>query len=137
MIPIQATHPLEFVTMGYESILIITDHFTKFAQAYPAKNQKAVTTAKLVLDFIRRHGFPEKFHSDQDQNFVGKVIKNLYKLTGIKQTKTTPYHPMGNGILERFNLTLKSMVGTLTNEKKKAWPKYLSRLGHGIQLSHT
>ena len=67
--------------MGYENILIIIDHFTKFAQAYPTKNQKAVTTAKLVLDFIRRYGFPEIFHSDQGQNFVGKVMKNLYKLT--------------------------------------------------------
>ena len=52
-------------------------------------------------------------------------MKNLYKLTGIKQTKTTPYHPMGNGLSERFNHTLLSMVGTLTSEKKKAWPKYL------------
>ena len=137
MTPIQATRPLEFVTMdyltiekamGYENILVIIDHFTKFAQAYPAKNQKAVTTAKLVLDFIRRYGFPEKFHSDQGQNFVGKVMKNLYKLTGIKQTKTTPYHPMGNGLSERFNCTLLSMVGTLTSEKKKVWPKYLPDL---------
>ena len=136
MTPIQATHPLQFVTldyltiekaMGYENILVIIDHFTKFAQAYPAKNQRAVTTAKLVLDFIRRYGFPEKFHSDQGQNFVGKVMKNLYKLTGIKQT-TTPYHPMGNGLSERFNHTLLSIVGTLTSEKKKAWPKYLPDL---------
>ena len=114
--------------MGYENILVIIDHFTKFAQAYPAKNQKAVTTAKLVLDFIRRYGFPEKFHPDQGQNFVGKVMKNLYKLTGIKQTTTTPYHAMGNGLSERFNHTLLSMVGTLTSEKKKAWPKYLPDL---------
>ena len=109
MIPIQATHPIDFVTMdyltiekamGYKNIWVIIDHFTKFVQAYPAKNQKAVTTAKLVLDFIRRYGFPEKFCSDQGQNFVGKVMKTLYKLTGIKQTKTTPYYPMGNGISE-------------------------------------
>ena len=137
MTPIQGTHPLQFVTMdyltiekamGYENILVIIDHFTKFAQAYPARNQKAVTTAKLVLDFIRRYGFPEKFHSDQGQNFVGKVMKNLYKLTGIKQTTTTPYHPMGNGLSERFNHTLLSMVATLTSEKKKAWPKCLPDL---------
>ena len=110
---------------GYENILVIINHFTKFVQAYPAKNQKAVTTGKLVLDFIKIYDFTEKFHSDQGQTFVGKVMKNLYRLTGIKQTKTTPYYPMENGISERFNCTLLSMVGTLTNEKK---PKYLPDL---------
>ena len=50
--------------MGYENILVIIDHFTNFAQAYPAEHQKAVITAKPVLDLIRRYGFPEKFHSD-------------------------------------------------------------------------
>ena len=69
--------------MGYENILVIIDHFTKFAQAYPTKNQKATTTAKFVLNFIQRYGLPEKFHSDQGQTFVGKVMKNLYKLAGI------------------------------------------------------
>ena len=84
--------------------------------------------AKLILDFIGRYGFPEKFHSDQGQNFVGKVMKTLYKLTGIKQTKTTPYHPMENGLSERFNHILLGMVGTLASEKKKAWPKNLPDL---------
>ena len=55
-------------------------------------------------------------------------MKNLYKLAGINQSNTTPYHPMGNGLSEHFNRTLLSMIGTLTNEKKKAWPKYLADL---------
>ena len=106
MTSIQATHPLQFDTMGYltvekamgfENILVIINHFTKFAQAYPTKNQKATTTGKFVLDFIQRYGYPEKFHSDKGQTFVGKVMKNLYKLAGTNQSTTTPYHPMGNG----------------------------------------
>ena len=59
---------------------------------------------------------------------MGKVMKNLYKLAAISQSTTTPYHPMGNGLSEHFNLTLLSMIGTLTKEKKKAWPKYLADL---------
>ena len=62
MTPIQATHPLQFATMdylivtkamGFENILVFINHFTTFAQAYLAKNQKASSTAKLVLDFMR------------------------------------------------------------------------------------
>ena len=62
MTPIQAIHPLQFVTMdhltvekamGFENILVIINHFTKFAQAYPGKKQKASTTTRLVLDFMR------------------------------------------------------------------------------------
>ena len=55
-------------------------------------------------------------------------MKNLYKLAGINISNTTPYHPMGNGLSEHFNQTLLSMIGTLTNEKKKEWPKYLADL---------
>ena len=55
-------------------------------------------------------------------------MRNLYKLAGINRSNTTPYHPMGNGLSEHFNQTLLSMIGTLTNEKKKAWPKYLADL---------
>ena len=110
--PIKATHPLQFVTVDYltvkkamdfENILVIVNHFTKFAQAYPAKNQKASTTGKLVLDFMRKYGYPEQFHSDQGQNFVGKVMQNLYKLVRINQSQTTIFHPMDNGLSEGFN----------------------------------
>ena len=39
--------------MDFENILVFIDHFTMFDQAYPAKNQKTSTTAKLVLEFMR------------------------------------------------------------------------------------
>ena len=73
-----------------KNILVTIDHFAKFVQVYPAKNQKAVTTAKLILDFIRRYGFPEKFHSDQGQNFVGKVMKNLFSMCTQSGAHPTP-----------------------------------------------
>ena len=53
-------------------------------------NQKAVTTTKLVLDFIRRYGFPEKFNFDQGQNFAGKVMKNLFSMSTQSGTHPTP-----------------------------------------------
>lgn len=98
---------------------MITDHFTRFAQTIPCKNQTAHTTAKVVYDnFFLHYSFPEKQHSDQGRNFESKVIRELCKLLGIKKTRNTPYHPMGNGSDERFNQTLIKMLSTLNEEQK-------------------
>ena len=67
--------PLEMSKGGYENVLVITDHFTLYAQAFPTRNQTAKTTARILYDnFIIHYGFPCKLHSDKEQNFESKVI---------------------------------------------------------------
>lgn len=88
---------------GFENILVIVDHFSRFAQAIPTKNQTATTTAKALFEnFFLHYGFPARLHSDKGANFESKVIKKLCKLAGVLKTRTTPYHPMGNGMVERY-----------------------------------
>ena len=87
MQPIHITQPLELVHMDYlslepskgniENVLVITDHFTRYALAYPSKTQTAQATARILWDnFICHHGFPEKFISDQGRNFESDLIKS-------------------------------------------------------------
>ena len=139
LFPVETTHPLELVCIdflglerskgGFENILVITDHFTRFSQAIPCKNQTATTTSKALYEnFFLHYGFPEKLHSDQGRNFESKVLKELCKVVGIKKTRTTPYHPMGNGSAERFNKTLIKMLSTLENDQKADWKSHVAPL---------
>ena len=138
---IHTYQPLELVCVDYlsleqskggiQNILVITDHFTKYAQAIPTKNQTARTTAEaLFKNFVVHYGIPSVLHSDQGPQFESNTIQELCKLLNIKQTRTTPYHPMGNGITERFNRTLIKMLGTLENDQKSDWKSHIPSLVH-------
>lgn len=146
LVNITSSYPMELVCMdylsletsrgGYDNILVITDHFTRYAQAIPTRNQTAYTTAKVLYEnYFIHYGFPFKLHSDKAQNFESKVIRHLCKLAGIKKTRTTPYHPMGNGQVERFNQTLLQMLGTLDSSKKSDWKSYVSPLVHAYNAT--
>ena len=144
--PIHVTQPLELVHMDYlslepskgniENVLVITDHFTRYALAYPSKTQTAQATARILWDnFICHYGFPEMFISDQGRNFESDLIKELCKIAGVKKLHTTPYHPQGNGQCERFNSTLCNMLGTLSEEEKSDWKSYLGCMTHAYNCT--
>ena len=100
-------------------MLIITDHFTWYAQAHTTSSQKAPVVAKTLWGhFFVHYGFPGKILSDQGLNFESLLISELRELTQIKKLRTTPYRPEGNGSSERFNRTLISMLGTLPEDLK-------------------
>lgn len=132
---------MTFITLekskgGFENVLIITDYFTKYALAVPTKNQLAKTTAKVLFEnCVCHYSFPKSLHSDQWRNFESKVIKELCEISVISKSRTTPYYPMGNGLVERFNQTLSKMLGKLENYKKENWKYYILPLVHAYNAT--
>ncbi|XP_048240817.1 uncharacterized protein LOC124120015 [Haliotis rufescens] len=141
LVSIETSQPLELVCMdfltlepskgGQQHVLVVTDHFTRYAQAYATKNMTAKTTAEVFFNnFILHYGIPKRIHSDQGANFTGNLMRELCQLLKINKSRTTPYHPMGNGMCERFNKTLCNMLGTLDPDSKKKWKAFVGPLVH-------
>lgn len=136
---IRTSAPLELVCIDFWSaegthgesvdVLVITDHFTKLAHAFPCPNQTAkVVAQKLWNNFFCVYGFPQRIHSDKGANFESKLIAELLLVSGVDKSHTTPYHPMGNGQTERFNRTLGSMIRSLPPRAKERWPQMIQTL---------
>jgi len=136
---LHATRPLEILAMdftflerssdGRELVLVLTDAFTKWTVAQPVPDQSARTVLKvLVRDWITKFGAPEQLHSDQGRSFEAEVLRELCDHYGIRKTRTTPYHPAGNGQTERFNRTLHNLLRSLTPAEKRYWPQHLPEL---------
>ncbi|KAJ8367494.1 hypothetical protein AAFF_G00317170 [Aldrovandia affinis] len=133
---ITTSAPLELVCIDFWSaednnnksvdVLVITDHFTKLAHAFPCQDQTAKKVAKKLWDnFFCVYGFPQRLHSDQGANFQSELIVELLELAGVGQSRTSPYHPMGNGGTERFNRTLGGMLRSLPPRSKHKWPQMI------------
>lgn len=121
---------------GVANVLVITDHFTRYAQAIPTSNQRATTVAKVLLEkFFVHYGLPRRIHSDQGRDFESSLIKELLNMLGIKKSRTTPYHPQGDPQPERFNRTLLSMLGTLEPKDKQKWSQHVASMVHAYNCT--
>ena len=113
---------------GHRYILTLVDYATTYPEAVPLKNIETETLAEALLDMYSRLGLPEEILSDLGTQFVSKCVGEVSRLLSIKQLTNTPYHPICNGLVERFNGTLKKMLRRLCNEQPRQWHRFVNPL---------
>ena len=123
-IGIDISGPYNATTDKNKYILVVSDYFTKWVEAYPMRDMEAKTVAEtLVEGYISRMGVPMIIHSDQGRNFESRLFRQMCDLLGIKKTRTTAFRPCSNGLVERFNRTLNEMLCTTARENPLTWDK--------------
>lgn len=125
-IHIDIVSPLPRSQSGKRYILTVQCSFTKWADAFAIPNQRATTCARvLVKNWVCRYGVPDSKHSDQGRNFECQVFEEMWHLLEINKTRSTAYHPEGNGQIENLHKTLKSMLKARVEDDPQSWDEHL------------
>lgn len=108
--------PLRTTANGNTYILVLVDYFTKWAEAWAIPDHTAQTVADIVVkEFICRYGIMRQLHTDQGREFQSRLMAEMCLLLGIQKTNTAPYRPNSDGLVERMNRTILTMLRTLAD----------------------
>ncbi len=120
--------PLERSARGHRFALVLVDYATRYPEAVALRNISAKSVAEALFSMISRVGIPKEILTDHGTAFMSRTIHELYELLGIKSIRTSVYHPQTDGLVERFNRTLKTMIRKFVHDDAKNWDKWLEPL---------
>lgn len=113
---------------GHRYILVMVDYATRYPEAVALKGISVEQVAEALWTMWSRLGIPKKVLTDRGTQFTSDCMAEVYRLLAVKGQFTTPYHAQCNGLVERFNGTLKSMLRKVAGEQPKTWDKYIPAL---------
>lgn len=120
--------PLPASERGHKYILTLVDYATRYPEAVPLKRIEAEVVAEALIDMFSRIGIPREILSDRGTQFTSSVMGEVARLLSLKQLFTIPYHAMCNGLVEKFNGTLKQMLKRMCAERPRDWDRYIAAL---------
>ena len=135
--PIPVTRPFQIMgvdvmdlpmtALGNKHVLVFQDLFTKWPMVYPIPDQKSERIVRILVDeIIPFCGVPEALLSDRGKNLLSHLMCDVCKLLGTKKLNTTAYHPQCDGLVERYNRTLKTALRKHAARYGVQWDRLLS-----------
>jgi transposase InsO family protein len=98
----------------------------KWVEALPISDQSTATVSDvLIKDVFCRYGLPRAIHSDQGVNFTSTLIQNICDRLLIDKTRTCPYTPASNGLVERANRWIADALSKII-EDHRDWDNLVS-----------
>lgn len=111
---------------GFQYILVISDYFSKYTDAFPLRRHTAPVVADILMRrWIVYHGVPRQIHTDQGTEFESTLMQTLARLLGFEKTRTSPYRPQSDGQVERFNRSLLNMLSAFVTDQALDWDEHL------------
>ena len=117
--------PLPRSRSGNRFILVVRDYPTLYPKDFVLKSIDAEHVLEALVTLFACVGAPKEIMTDHGTNFTSKLLAELIRLLHVKAVRTTPYHPQTDGLGERFNRTLKSMLLKTVYEEGNEWDKLL------------
>jgi len=113
---------------GNRYILTLVDYATRYPEAVALSGIETERVAEALVDIFCRVGVPQEMLTDMGSQFTSHLMMEVSRLISMKQLTTTVYHPICNGLVERFNGSLKLMLKRMCAERPKDWDKYINPL---------
>ena len=132
---IDCVGPLPRTKSGNEYLLTIMCTSTRFPEAIPLRNIKTKSIVKALIKFFTFVGLPKSVQSDQGSNFMSGIFQQVKHELGIKQYRSSAYHPESQGALERFHQTLKNMIRSYCFDTEKNWDEGIHLLLFAVRES--
>lgn len=117
--------PLPVTAEGFRHILTVCDYGTRYPEAFPLKETTSRDVAEALLELFSRWGLPECILTDRGSNFCSSLTKEFLKLFGISSIRTAAYHPQTDGLVERYNGSLKTGIKRFIDQFPVEWNKAL------------
>jgi transposase InsO family protein len=99
-----------------ETLFVVTDYYSRYVEVEIMHSTSAAAIIEALSRIFATHGLPYTIVSDNGPQFTSNQFADFMKTNGIYHSRTTPYWPQANGLVERQNRTLLKAIRTAHSE---------------------